>query len=218
MSSFELNKIFAAILSVALVIMLSGFIANKAVFVEDLDKDAIEIEGAELDGHGGGHGAQSGPQIPEPILGLLAQADIERGAKVSKTCVACHSFEKGGPVKQGPNLWNIVQKLKCETSGFAYSDALKSLEGKWDYDSLNKFIAKPKQYAPGTKMNFVGIKKPEDRAAVIAWLRQQSDSPAPLPSQAEIDAEMAAFAPVTPEEHGAEAPEETTHEEDAPAH
>ena len=122
-------------------------------------------------------------------MALLEGADIAKGEKITKACAACHSFEKGGPVKQGPNLWNIVMADKAAAAGFDYSDALKEKGGKWDYDSLNKFLWKPKKYASGTKMNFIGLKKPEDRAAIIAWLRQQADSPAALPSAEEIAAE-----------------------------
>ena len=215
MSSYELNKIFAAVLTVSLVIMLTGFVSQKVMVSKELEKDAVEIDGAE---EAGGHSSgTSGPKLPEPIMAMLAEADVERGAKISKACVQCHSFEKGGPLKQGPNLWNIVNKLKCETTGFAYSDALKALEGKWDYDSLNKFIAKPKKYAPGTKMNYVGVKKAKDRAALIAWLRTMAPSPAPLPTAAQIEAEEAAFAPPEEEAHG-EAKEGAAETAETPAH
>ncbi len=199
MSSFEKNKIFAAILCAALVVMLSGFIANKLVKPEKLKEDAVAIDGAPIASASGG---AKKPALPEPVMGLLAEADLERGAKISKQCTACHSFEKGGATKQGPNLWQIVNKSKTAVSGYKYSDALQSIGGKWSYDSLNKFLWKPKKYAPGTKMSYKGLKKPQDRAAIIAWLRQQASSPAALPSAGEISAEQAAFAPAA-----ADAPE-----------
>jgi cytochrome c len=151
-------------------------------------------------------------------MAMLADADIEKGAKISKACAACHSFEKGGPTKQGPNLWGVVGNIKGHVNSFSYSDDLLAKGGNWDYDSLNNFLEKPKKYINGTKMNFAGLRKAKDRAAVIAWLRQQSDSPAPLPSAEEIEAEQAAFAPPAPEEESTEAAadEATETEEEAP--
>jgi len=195
MSDFENNKIFAAVLCALIVIWISGFAADILMHKDTHQEHAVHIDGA-------AHAAvavDTKPQLPEPIMALLAQADIERGAKLSKQCAACHSFDKGGPTKQGPNLWNIVNNTKAHVSDFSYSDAMKSSEGNWTYDSLNQFLWKPKKYIPGTKMNFVGLKKPEHRAAMIAWLRTQAESQAVLPTEAEIAAEQARFAP-EPEE------------------
>lgn len=199
MSNLENNKIFAAVLTAGITLMLTGFIADQIFHHEKLEKDAVTIEGASGDGHGAAISQK--PQLPEPIMAMLATADIEKGAKISKACAACHSFDKGGPVKQGPNLWNIVGKAKASASGFSYSDAMAAKGGEWDYDSLNFLMWKPKKYIPGTKMNFAGLKKAKDRAALIGWLREQSDSPAALPTEVEIEAEQLAFAP--PEEESA---------------
>ncbi|MBK6895909.1 MAG: cytochrome c family protein [Alphaproteobacteria bacterium] len=204
MSSFEFNKIFAAVLVAGIVAMLSGFIARQAVHPEALIKEAVAIEGAAEDGDHGGTPAADKP--PEPILALLASADIEKGAKLSKACAACHSFEKGGPAKQGPSLWDVVNRDKGSAAGFEYSPTCKDMPGNWDYASLNQFLAKPKKYMPGTKMNYVGLKKVEDRAAIIAWLRTLADSPAALPNEAEIATEQAASAPPA---EAATAPEAT---------
>lgn len=200
MSSFELNKIFAAILVAGIVAMLAGFVAEKLVHPHVPDQHAVEIEGADLSVVGGSVKAA----LPDPVLHLIASADIAKGEKLSKACAACHSFDKGGPSKVGPNLWNSVGVPKAGKN-FAYSDALRELGGAWSYLDLNKFLWKPKKYLPGTKMNYVGLKKPEDRAAMIAWLRTLSASPDPLPSASEIAAEAAELAP--PEEAAAEVPD-----------
>ncbi len=213
MSSFEFNKLFAAFLVAGIVAMLSGFIAKQAVHPESLIKEAVAIEGASEEGDHGG--TQAEDKGPEPVLALLASADIEKGAKLSKACAACHSFEKGGPAKQGPALYGIVNHDKGSAAGFEYSEGMKAMPGNWDYDSLNHFLTKPKKYVAGTKMNFVGLKKVEDRAAIIAWLRTLADSPAALPTEAEIAAEQTASAPApetatapeaTPPADGATAP------------
>ncbi len=112
---------------------------------------------------------------------LLATADVKKGKKISKSCAACHSFDKGGKNKMGPNLWNIVNRDIATVEGFKYSKAMQNAGGKWSYDKLNKFLTKPREDIKGTKMSFAGVKKLEDRAALIAWLRSLSDSPAQLP-------------------------------------
>ena len=206
--STETNKIFAAILIAGIVASLSGFIAHKLVSSEELKENAVMIESAEAATGAGGAAAATGP---EPILALIAAADVAKGEKISKACAACHSFDKGGATKVGPNLWGVVGGPKAHVASFAYSDGLKGKGGKWDYDSLNHFLWKPKAYIADTKMTFVGLKKPEDRAALIAWLRAQADSPAALPSDGDIAAEKAASAPPaeTAAPAAAEAPAET---------
>ena len=117
----------------------------------------------------------------EPVAPMMAQASAARGAKVFKKCATCHSVTKGGKHKVGPNLWNIVAGARGAKAGFSYSKAIKGMEGRWTYESLNAFFAKPKAYMPRTKMAFGGLKKAKDRADLIAYLRSLSDSPAPLP-------------------------------------
>jgi cytochrome c len=200
MNSFEFNKIFAAVLVAAIVAMLGGFISKKLIHPHELETDAVSIEGGPV--------ASAGPAavaMPEPILHLIATADVAQGEKLSKACAACHAFEKGGPNKVGPGLWNVVNIKKGVHEGFAYSEALIAKGGTWSYDSLNKFLWKPKAYIDGTKMSYIGMKKPEDRAALIAWLRTLADSPAGLPSDADIAKEKAELAP-PPAEAPPEAP------------
>lgn len=194
MSNFEQNKIFAAILVAGIVAMLSGFVAKKISHPHDLHEDAVFVEGGVVD-----VSVAAAPEVPEPILHLIAEADIATGQKLSRACAACHSFDQGGPNKIGPNMWDTVGNKKGHIDGFSYSDALLEKGGQWDYLSLNKFLWKPKSYIPGTKMNYVGLRKPEDRAAMIAWLRTLAASPAPLPSESQIAAELAELSPPEPE-------------------
>jgi cytochrome c len=115
------------------------------------------------------------------VVALLAHADADAGAKDARKCAACHNFEEGGPAKIGPPLWGVVGRDIASVEGFKYSDALTGKEGAWDYQKLDAFLAEPRGWAKGTKMAFAGVKKPEERADVIAYLRSLSHDPAPLP-------------------------------------
>lgn len=187
----EFNKIFAAALVAGIVASLSGFVAYKLVHPHELHENAYKIEGVASAGSGGAKVEAR----PEPILAMIAGADVARGEQLAKVCATCHSFNKGGANGIGPNLWNAVNKDKGAVAGFAYSAGLAGMDGKWGYAEMNKFLWKPKAYISDTKMNFVGLKKPEDRAAVVAWLRTLADSPAALPNDAQIAAEAAELAP-----------------------
>ncbi len=114
-------------------------------------------------------------------LAMLASADAGAGKKVFRKCKACHTSEKGGKNKLGPNLWDTVGRAKAAAPGFQFSDALKGLGGTWTYQDLDGFLADPKGFAKGTKMGFRGVKKDKDRAAIIVYLRSLSDQPKPLP-------------------------------------
>ena len=124
------------------------------------------------------------PAEPEtsPVVALIAAADLGAGKKAAKKCTACHSLTEDGANKIGPRLWDIVGQPIAAVEGFSYSKALKARAGEaWSYENLDAFLAKPKAWVPGTKMSFGGLKKPEQRAALIAYLRGLSENPAPLP-------------------------------------
>lgn len=119
---------------------------------------------------------------PEKSIGeLLATADPAAGEKVFGKCKACHVAESGAGHKVGPNLWGVVGRPTASAAGFSYSAAMTGKGGEWTYEHLNVFLTSPKEYAPGNKMTFAGLKSADDRAAVIAYLRTRSDSPKPLP-------------------------------------
>ena len=183
MDSFEWNKVLAALLVAGIVASSAGFASDKLVKAKQSEAHGSTEVAAST--------AAAAPQMPEPVLALIAVADVEKGKGAAKACAACHSFDKGGVDGVGPNLWNIMNRGKAEKSGFSYSAGMSAKGGKWTYADLNHFLWKPKKFVSDTKMNFIGIKKPEDRAAVIAWLRTLSDSAPAVPSAADIAAETA---------------------------
>ncbi len=114
------------------------------------------------------------------LIAAIAAADLAAGEKVFKKCKACHSVDEGGLHKVGPNLWGVVGAPMGRHADYKYSGALTKTGGTWDYASLDAFLTKPKDLMAGTKMVFPGVKNAADRAAVIAYLRSNAASPAPL--------------------------------------
>ena len=181
MNTLELNKVIGAILVGGLVMMVTGIMGHMLVSPKS-HGEAAAISGGEAGGGGGGEAAPAAPAVIEPITPLLAKADPAKGQQIAAKCQACHDFTKGGPNKIGPNLWGIVGSKPAEVPGYNFSDAMKAREDKpWTYEALDTFLTSPRNYVPGTKMTFAGLPKPEERADIIAWLRQQSDKPEPLP-------------------------------------
>lgn len=197
MNRFEIIKIVGAFLMSVLIITVIGQVGNLLVEAEELEENVYTVAGTEEPAAAEEAVAEEaaaepglGPTGPleaaaEPGLGpmapLLAAASVGSGKQLARKCALCHTFKKGGPHKIGPNLWDVVGADKARWENFSYSAALASVGGSWGYEELNSFVAKPGTYIPGTRMTFNGLKKLEDRADLIAYLRTFSDSPRPLP-------------------------------------
>lgn len=184
MNSAELNKIMCVALFSSLLIFGLNILGGIVYAPNTPDKPAYSVEVAESAAPSGGGGDEGGAAAEPDIATLLASADPAKGEKVAKKCTACHTFESGGKDGIGPNLYGLPGKNKGISAGFGYSDALKGKGGAWDFAALNAFLNKPKDYIPGTKMAFAGLKKATDRANLIAYLNTKTDSPLPLPTPA----------------------------------
>ena len=185
------NTIAGWVLGAGIVALGASIVTGEVFKAERPEKMGYPIEGVVEEGEGGGEAEQ-------PIEFYLAKADPAAGEQVFKKCAACHNADKGGANALGPNLWGVLGKPHGHVPGFAYSDALKSVPGVWDWNSLSAWLKSPKTYAPGTKMTFAGLSKPEDRANLIAYLNKQSDAPLPLPAAPAAEA-------ASPEKAAAEA-------------
>ena len=181
MDSFEINKIVAAILMVALLIIGIGKLSDVIFHVEKPKTPgyAVEVEQAVVTN------AQSTLRNHEEkidIAALMAMGDIATGEKVFKKCAACHSIIKGGKNAIGPALYNVVgRKIGVQLNDYKYSKALSEYGKEWTFEELNGYLIKPAKWIKGTKMAFAGLRKEKDRASVILYLNQNSDNPLPLP-------------------------------------
>jgi cytochrome c len=172
MDTFELNKIIMSVLLALMILKAGDIIGDKLVSPVYLKKNVFVVEGvAQMELPSG----EKKEEKLEPIEPLLAKANVDNGKKIAKQCLQCHSFDKGGPNKTGPDLWNISKRGVAKKADFAYSSALKKKGGEWTPDNLNVFLHQPRSDIPGTKMSFAGLKKAQDRADVIAFLETLKD-------------------------------------------
>ncbi|WP_346893601.1 cytochrome c family protein [uncultured Roseibium sp.] len=183
MDSFTLNKIAGAVLMVLLLTMGVGIVSDIIFEPTIPGKPGYEIVVAsEADS------TPSAEAVPEvvPISERLAEASADSGEKVFKKCAACHSIEEGGPNKVGPDLWGVIGRKPASHEGFSYSAAMTAYgaeHDEWTFEALDHFLTKPKDYINGTAMGFAGLRKPDDRANLIAYMREQASNPVPLPAE-----------------------------------
>ena len=180
MDSFELNKIIAAVLMVALLVIGIGKLSNVIFNVEKPKTPgyAVDVDQAVVTS------SQSSSETTEEKIdmsALMAMGDLSTGEKVFKKCSACHSIAKGGKNNIGPALYNVVGRKVGAISDYKYSKALSGYGKEWSFEELNGYLIRPEKWIKGTKMAFAGLRKEKDRASVILYLNKNSDNPLPLP-------------------------------------
>jgi cytochrome c len=175
MASF--NTMAGCFLASALFAMVVGKVSNALVDVHNPAKPHIAVTDAAPEAASAAPAAELAPIGPK-----LKDGNVEKGkALYAQQCFVCHTIDKGGANKVGPNQWSIVGRKKASHEGFSYSSALQAKGGDWSYEDINHMIVKPQGFVRGTKMAFAGLNKEQDRADMIAYLRTMADSPAPLP-------------------------------------
>jgi cytochrome c len=182
MESMEFNKIAGAVLG-ALLFAVGLNLLSEGIFSPTKPaKPGFAVAVADTSAPAAGSAKEA---APAPIAERMKATTADAGAKVFGQCKACHNAADGGPNQVGPNLYNVVGGPAAHMQNFTYSEGMTAhakTGAKWTYDDLDKFLTNPKAYVPGTKMGFAGLAKPEDRAAVIMYLRDQSKDPMPMPN------------------------------------
>ena len=178
MDSFEINKIVAAVLMVALLIIGIGKLSDVIFHVEKPKSPgySVELENVKT--------ISTSEKVVEDkvdIAALMAMGDVALGEKIFKKCAACHSIIEGGKNNIGPALYNVVGRKVGGVADYKYSKALAAYDKEWTFEELNGFLIKPTKWIKGTKMAYAGLRKEKDRASVIKYLNQSSDSPKELP-------------------------------------
>ena len=179
MDSFEINKIVAAVLMVALLVIGIGKLSDVIFHVEKPETPGYSVEVEQVSTTSSSTTIAVDEKVD--IAALMAMGDIASGEKIFKKCAACHSIIKGGKNAIGPALYNVVGRKVGSVEDYKYSKALAAYEKEWTLEELNGYLTKPAKWIKGTKMAFAGLRKEADRASVIKYLNENSDSPQPLP-------------------------------------
>ncbi len=182
--NFEFDKIVIAISIALFSIVMSSNMGNIFYIPQKTPiKKGYEIEVTDASATTA-EAPQGLPDVLDMAL-IMANTDVEAGKQIFNKCAVCHTIGKGEANKIGPNLWGIVSAKVARHDEFAYSPAMKKHAGEivaWSYEELYRYLYSPKQHVPGTKMAFAGIKKDNERANLIAYIRTMADNPLPLPA------------------------------------
>ena len=181
MDSFEINKIIAAVLLTALIVIGIGKFTDVLFHVEKPKESAYKIEGLEVASSSASLKPETKVAEAVDIKVLLAMGNLGHGEKVFKKCSACHQIASGGKNMIGPNLWSVIGRTAGSVNDYKYSKAMVAYGKEWTFEEMNSYLIKPQAYIKGTKMAFAGLRKEKDRASVILYMNSKSSNPKPLP-------------------------------------
>jgi len=170
-----MNKIIVSIVFAIILVLGINKVADEIFYIEKPEKSAYQVESVTITASVSTAEISSGD-----IMALFTSTSATEGAKVFKKCAACHSIAQGGGNKIGPALWGVLGRQAGSISDYKYSKAMAAYGKVWSFEEMNSFLTKPKDWIKGTKMSFAGLKKAKDRAAVLLYMNENTDSPLPL--------------------------------------
>ena len=175
-----MNKIIVSIVLAIILILGINKITDRIYYVEKPEKSAYQIDGINSVASSTTDEKKSVDLNSGNIMALFASTSAADGEKVFKKCAACHSIAQGGSNKIGPALWGVLGRKVGSVPEYKYSKAMASHGKSWSFEEMNGFLLKPKDWIKGTKMSFAGLKNEKERAAVILYMNENTDSPLPL--------------------------------------
>ena len=175
-----MNKIIVSIVLAIILILVINKITDVIFYVEKPEKSAYQVASITTDANTTSVETSSSSSKSGDIMALFASTSAAEGAKVFKKCAACHSINEGGANKIGPSLWGVLGRIAGSVPDYKYSKAMAAHGKNWSFEEMNGFLIKPKDWIKGTKMSFAGLKKAKERAAVILYMNENTNSPLPL--------------------------------------
>ena len=175
-----MNKIIVSIVLAIILILVINKITDVIFYVEKPEKSAYQVASITTDASTTSVETSSSSSKSGDIMALFASTSAAEGAKVFKKCAACHSITEGGANKIGPALWGVLGRSAGSIPDYKYSKAMVAHGKNWSFEEMNGFLIKPKDWIKGTKMSFAGLKNVKERAAVILYMNENTNSPLPL--------------------------------------
>jgi len=175
-----MNKIIVSIGLAIILIFGINKITDAIYYVEKPEKSAYQIDALVSATNTAVTGTSAASSESTNIMALFASTSSAEGAKIFKKCAACHSISQSGGNKIGPALWGVLGRKAGSVSDYKYSKAIVAHGKPWSFEEMNGFLLKPKDWIKGTKMSFAGLKKANERAAVILYMNENTDNPLPL--------------------------------------